>query len=224
MLDFADARRRMVDNQIRTADVTHRPLLTVMDELPREVFLPEASKPFAYSDRHLEVGRIEATGEARYALAPVLAARMIQAVEPIEGSKVLHVACGTSYASAIFAKLGAASVVALDEDAKLIVSAQAALAAVGVTGVTALAGPLADGGKGKGPYDVIFIEGAYEDEPASLTALLAESGRMIGVQGLGRAGQVMLQVKTAGAITGRAVFDASAPLVAAFAKAPAFAF
>src|SRR5260370_36352975 len=95
MLDFADVRRRMVDSQIRTADVTHRALLAVMNELPREIFLPEAVKPFAYSDQHLEVGRIEATGEPRYALAPALVARMIQAVEPVQGSKVLHVACGT---------------------------------------------------------------------------------------------------------------------------------
>ena len=78
MLDFAADRRRMVDNQIRTADVTHRPLLAAIDELPREVFLPEPVKPFAYSDRHLEVGRIEATGEQRYALAPVLVARMLR--------------------------------------------------------------------------------------------------------------------------------------------------
>ncbi|MBV9588441.1 MAG: protein-L-isoaspartate O-methyltransferase, partial [Hyphomicrobiales bacterium] len=63
MPDFTDLRRRMVDNQIRTADVTHRPLLAAMDEVPREMFAPEASKPFAYSDQHLLVGRIDARSE-----------------------------------------------------------------------------------------------------------------------------------------------------------------
>ncbi|SDR48358.1 protein-L-isoaspartate(D-aspartate) O-methyltransferase [Rhizobiales bacterium GAS113] len=223
MLDFADARRRMVHNQIRTADVTHRPLLSVLEELPREAFLPEPAKPFAYSDQHLETGRIEATGELRYSLAPVLLARMVQAVEPVPGCKVLHIACGTGYGSAVFANLGA-QVVAVDEDPKIIASARAALAAAGVTTVTALAAPLAEGAKSQAPFDVIFIEGAYQQEPASLTTQLAEGGRLIGVNGLGRAGQVMLQVKSAGVITGRSVFDASAPLLAAFAKAPAFAF
>jgi protein-L-isoaspartate(D-aspartate) O-methyltransferase len=223
MLDFAAARRRMVDNQIRTADVTHRQLLSVLEDLPREIFLPEPVKPFAYSDQHLEIGRNEATGEPRYALAPVLLARMLQAVEPVAGGKVLHIACGTAYGSAIFAKLGAV-VVAVDEDEKIIAAAEAALAAAGVTTVTTLKGPLAEGAKARAPFDVIFIEGAYQQEPASLTAQLAEGGCLIGVEGVGRAAQVMLQTKSGGAITGRPVFDAAAPLLAAFAKAPAFAF
>jgi len=222
MVDYADSRRRMVDNQIRTADVTHRPLLAAIEALPREVFLPEEAKPFAYSDRHLEIGRIEATGETRYALAPVLLARLIQAVEPAQGAKVLHVACGTGYASGIFAALGA-EVVSLEEDAKLIASAEAAFKEAGVTGASPTLGSLAAGAAAKAPFDIIFIEGAYQAEPASLLAQLAEGGRLIGVAGLGRAAQAMLQIKAGGAITGRAVFDASAPLLAPFAAKPAFA-
>ncbi|MFI5012042.1 MAG: protein-L-isoaspartate O-methyltransferase [Hyphomicrobiales bacterium] len=223
MLDFAEVRRRMVDNQIRTADVTHRPLLAVIEELPREIFLPEAVKPFAYSDQHLEVGRIEATGEERYSLAPVLVARMVQAVESVRGAKVLHVACGTGYASAIFAKLGA-HVVALDEDAELIASADAALAAASVPGVKTVVGPLAAGAPADAPFDLIFIEGAYEEHPTDLVAQLVEGGRLIGVEGVGRAGQVTLHVKSGGAAAGRVVFDASAPLLASFARKPVFAF
>jgi len=223
MLDLTMNRRRMVDNQIRTADVTHRPLLAAFDELAREDFLLEAAKPFAYSDRHLEIGRIEATSEARYALAPVLVARMLQAVEPVQGAKVLHVACGTCYASAILAKLGA-KVTALDEDPGLIAMAETALAAAKMAGVRPMAGPLAAGAAADAPFDVIFIEGAYQNQPSSLVAQLAEGGRLIGVEGVGRAAQVMLTVKSGGTVAGRSVFDASAPLLRAFAAAPEFAF
>ena len=223
MLDFADARRRMVDNQIRTADVTSRPLLAAFDELPRENFLPEETKPFAYSDRHLEIARVEATGEVRQALAPVLVARMLQAIEPIHGAKALHVACGSCYASAIMAKLGA-EVVALDEDGKLLDMGEAALTSVGITSVKRIVGALGDGVAAAAPFDVIFIEGAYQKRPSGLLAQLAEGGRLIGVAGVGRAAQVMLEVKADGVSTGRPVFDASAPLLAAFAAAPHFAF
>ncbi len=223
MLDVTTTRRRMVDNQIRTADVTHRPLIAAFDELPREGFLPEAAKPFAYSDRHLEVGRIEATGEIRYALAPVLVARMLQALEPVHDAKVLHVACGTGYASAILVKLGA-HVVALDEDQALLATAEAALSAAAISGVGLVKGELAEGAAAQGPFDAIFIEGAYQKEPTCLLAQLAEDGRLIGVQGVGRAAQVMLHVKARGVVAGRAVFDASAPLLAAFAAEPRFAF
>ena len=223
MPDFTDLRRRMVDNQIRTADVTHRPLLAAMDEVPREMFAPEASKPFAYSDQHLLVGRIDARSENRYALSPALIARMLQAVEPVQNAKVLHVACGTGYASAIFAKLGA-DVVALDEDPALIAAAEHALAEARALGVRTRVGMLPDGDTAEAPFDVIFIEGAYEVEPRSLLDQLSEGGRLLGVSGLGRAAQVMLQVKTEGVVTGRAVFDASAPLIQAFARKPEFAF
>ncbi len=229
MFDFADLRRRMVDNQIRTADVTYRPVLAAIEELPRECFLPEAAKPFAYSDQHLVVGRVEATGESRYSLAPVLLARMIQAVEPLQGDRVLHIACGTGYGSAVFAKLGA-EVVALDEDAGLIATAERSLREAGVSGVKTRLGTLLEGARSEALFDVIFIEGAYEREPEALVAQLAPGGRLLGVSGVGRAAQVMLQVKTADALTGRealtgrAVFDAAAPLLRAFAKKPEFAF
>lgn len=229
MPDFADLRRRMVDNQIRTADVTYRPILAAIEDLPREVFVPEPAKPFAYSDQHLVVGRVEATGESRYSLAPVLLARMAQAVEPVRGEKVLYVACGTGYGSAVFGMLGA-HVVALDEDAGLIAAAGRAFAEAGVSAVKTRAGPLFEGAPSEAPFDVIFIEGAYEREPETLVAQLASGGRLIGVSGVGRAGQVMLQVKTGDALTGRealtgrAVFDASAPLLRPFAKKPEFAF
>ncbi|HEV3248398.1 MAG TPA: protein-L-isoaspartate O-methyltransferase [Beijerinckiaceae bacterium] len=223
MLDFADLRRRMVDNQIRTADVTYRPVLAAIENLPRERFLPEAAKPFAYSDQHLMVGRVETTGESRYSLAPVLFARMVQAVEPVQGERVLHIACGTGYGSAVFAKLGA-HVVALDEDASLIAAAERALAEAGISGVKTRVGMLFEGASSEAPFDVIFIEGAYEREPEALVAQLADGGRLLGVSGVGRAAQVMLQVKTGDALTGRAVFDASAPLLRSFTRRPEFAF
>jgi protein-L-isoaspartate(D-aspartate) O-methyltransferase len=223
MFDYAAARRRMVDNQIRTADVTDLPLLGAFERLPRELFLPEAMKPFAYSDQQLEIGRTEASGERRYALAPVLLARMAQAVVPVQGAKVLVVGCGTGYAAAIFSMLGA-NVVALDEDARLVTSAATALAAAGVSGVKTIVGPLADGAPGEAPFDLILIEGAYEEYPTVLVQQLANNGRLIGVAGVGRAAQVMLHMKADGTVAARPVFDGFAPLLGSFAKKPTFAF
>lgn len=223
MLDFAEARRRMVDNQIRTADVTHRALLAAFDALPREAFLPGAAKPFAYTDQCLELALCVETGERRFALPPALLARMIQAVEPVHMEKVLVVGCGTGYSCAVFAALGA-RVIGLDEDAEMIASAQAAMAAQSIAGVTMQVGSLRDGVPAQAPFDVIFIEGAYGELPKSYFDQLAENGRLIAVHGVGRAGEVVVFVKSDGVIGNRTVFDASAPLLGALAKAPAFTF
>ena len=141
----------------------------------------------------------------------------------MRGSKVLHVACGTGYASAIFAKLGA-HVVALDEDEGLIGLAATALAAAGISGVKTVVGPLAAGASGGFSLRRDLHRGSLSEAPAHLAAQLAEGGRLIGVEGVGRAAQVILQVKSTGMMASRPVFDASAPLLAPFASEPAFAF
>ena len=50
MVDFAAARRMMVDGQVRTADVTDLRLLAAMLELPRERFFPDDKASLAYLD------------------------------------------------------------------------------------------------------------------------------------------------------------------------------
>ena len=60
MIDFAAARRMMVDGQVRTSDVTDLRIIAAMLELPRERFVPEASVDLAYLD--LDVPVAGATG------------------------------------------------------------------------------------------------------------------------------------------------------------------
>ena len=56
MVDFAAARRMMVEGQIRTYDVTDLRVLAAMLEVPREYFVPEEKQALAYVDRDLVVG------------------------------------------------------------------------------------------------------------------------------------------------------------------------
>ena len=55
MIDFAAARRMMVDGQVRTADVTDLRLLAAMLELPRERFFPDEKASLAYLDLDVPV-------------------------------------------------------------------------------------------------------------------------------------------------------------------------
>ena len=50
MIDFAAARRMMVDGQVRTSDVTDPRIIAAMLELPRERFVPEDRAGLAYLD------------------------------------------------------------------------------------------------------------------------------------------------------------------------------
>ena len=55
MIDFAEARRMMVDGQIRTSDVTDLRLIAAMFDIPRERFAPHAKAQLAYLDFDLPV-------------------------------------------------------------------------------------------------------------------------------------------------------------------------
>ena len=97
MLDFAQARRTMVDSQLRTFDVNELRLLDAMDETPRERFVPRHLEGIAYIDQDLPLSDGE---DCRYILSPMVQARLIQALAIDPGAKVLDVACGLGYSSA----------------------------------------------------------------------------------------------------------------------------
>jgi protein-L-isoaspartate(D-aspartate) O-methyltransferase len=220
MLDFAQARRMMVDCQLRTFDVTDKAVLAAFDEVPRERFVAPGHESLAYSDQDLPVSE---TAGRRYMLNPMVAGRMIQALEIEPGQKVLDVACGLGYASAVLARLGA-SVVSLEENDDRADAARRRLAECGVNGVTVAAGALDQGYPDGAPYSAILVNGAVERKPAALLDQLADGGRLVCVEGRGRAAKAMLYVRSGDAFGLRPLFDAAAPLLPAFRTEPGFVF
>ena len=50
MVDYAQARRTMVDCQVRPSDVTDLRLIAALLDVPRERFVPAAKRGIAYLD------------------------------------------------------------------------------------------------------------------------------------------------------------------------------
>jgi len=222
MVEFAEARRMMVDGQIRTNDVTDPRILAAMQEIARERFVPSARRPIAYLDRDIEVSAGDRRPR-RFLLKPMVLARMLQVAGLSEGDLVLDVGCATGYASAVMARL-ARAVVALDDDAGLLAQAEHTLAELGVRNVTVRCGPLPQGAPADGPYDVIMLQGAAEIVPKTLLAQLRDGGRLVGVCGSEPARKITVYQANAAHMTAQPVFDASAPLLPGFARPLEFTF
>ncbi len=220
MLDFARARRNMVDSQLRTFDVTDRAVLAAMGESPRERFVPEARVQFAYLDQNISLR--DGLGEPRWMLQPMVIARIIQALEVMPGSRILDVGAGYGYASDIFTRLGA-SVVALESDEGLAAQARARVAAAAPP-VEVRVGPLAEGCPDHAPFDIILVNGAVEQRPDRLLGQLSDGGRLACLGRDGAAGHALLYVRAGEGFGLRRLFDASAPLMPAFLSERAFAF
>jgi protein-L-isoaspartate(D-aspartate) O-methyltransferase len=213
---YAEARQNMVDNQLRANKVTDEALLAAMGRIARERFVPEALAGIAYIDEDLAIG------DGRFLLEPMVLARLIQAAEVRAGDRVLDVGCATGYAAAVLATLGA-RVVALEGDPRLADRARAILAAEGVTGVSVVAGDLAQGHPPGAPYDVILVEGRIERLPPVLLGQLAAGGRLVAVMAeRGRVGEAVLVRQGSGARV--ALFDAATLPLPGFAAEPGFVF
>ena len=220
MTNYETLRRRMVDCQIRVSDVTDRRVIAAFAETPRELFVPSGQKPFAYGDRDIPIGG--GTGQ-RYLLAPMVLAKMIQALQIGPASVVLDIGCGTGYSTAILAHL-AGSVVAVEQDAAFVGAGEANLQALGFGNAAILQGNLAEGLAGEGPFDAILIAGGVEEVPAAIKSQLNDRGRLVAIVMSHRAGQARLFEQVGSRAGERTLFDASAPILPGFRKIRQFVF
>jgi protein-L-isoaspartate(D-aspartate) O-methyltransferase len=218
MVDFAQARRTMVDCQVRPADVTDLRIIAAMLEVPREAYVPTARRALAYLDVDVAVGE-----SGRRLLAPAIFAKLIQAAGITDTDRVLDVGCASGYSAAVLSRL-AGSVVALEEDGPLARAAGETLAKTGAANLSVVSGPLTAGWPQGGPYDVIVLEGATEVAPDSLLSQLKEGGRLVGVVGAGPIGKGAIYRKAAGRATEQSLFEGSARLLPGFVKPAAFVF
>ena len=223
MIDFATARRMMVDGQLRPNDVTDPRILGAMLGTPRERFLPQAKASLAYLDFVLPILEGPVGRPRRRWLKPMLLGKMIQFVGLSETDSVIDIGCGTGYSSAVIAQL-ARTVVALEEEATLALAAKENLYGLGITNVSVETGPLSAGYTARAPYDVIFLQGATEVEPQMLFPQMRDGGRLVCVRDRGGPGTVTLYRRAGGDVSGWPSFDATTSVLPGFAAAPAFVF
>lgn len=213
--DFARARENMIENDVRTNDVTDRRLIAALREVAREAFVPAASQAIAYA------GLCVPLGDDRYLLDARTLSKLIQAARVEPSDRVLDVGCGTGYSSAVLARL-AGEVVALESHGGLAAAATAALS--GLPNVKVVRGDLGKGSPDKAPYDVIFLGGAVEEVPQALTDQLKDGGRLLTVFVRGPAGRGRIIDRVGKTLSGRNLFDATVPPLPGFAKNPTFVF
>lgn len=220
-MDFEAARVKMVDNQIRTTDVTSHSVLTAFLTVPREAFVPEKAKMLAYIDNDIEIAQASGGSHGRFLMEASPLAKLLQLAAITKDDAVLEIGAGTGYTSALLSLI-AGSVVALESNEGLAGEAKANLA--GYPNVQVANGPLEKGHASGAPYDLIFINGSVEEVPAALLAQLQEGGRLVAVQGYGNAARAKVFVSERGAVSENVFFNASVKPLPGFAKVREFVF
>ncbi|MFD1744070.1 protein-L-isoaspartate O-methyltransferase [Rhizobium helianthi] len=217
MIDFEAARIKMVENQIRTTDVTSHSVLRAFLTVPREAFVPEKMKPLAYIDSDIEI----APGRFLMEASPL--AKILQLAEINKEQLVLEIGAGSGYTSALLSHL-AGSVIAVESDEALVQAASANLSALGLENVQVVKGELEQGYAAEAPYDLILISGAVEIVPEALFAQLTDGGRLITVVGYGNASSARVYTKEHGVVSEATYFNTSVKPLPGFRKVSEFVF
>lgn len=208
----------MVESQIRTNKVTDLRIITAFEALPRELFVDEAKRGFAYIDEDLEVA------PGRYLMEPMVLARLLQAAGPRDGDIVLDIGCATGYSTAILAQL-AETVVGVESDRELRAEANRTLNALDVDNAVVVEGALGAGYQKQAPYDVIVFQGAVSAVPDAVKRQLTDGGRLVAVvcdaAGIGRGTVIQRSGEN---FSARILFDAATPLLPGLAREVGFVF
>ena len=184
-LNFDVARDKMIKSQMRTWYVHDERVLELIARMPRQDYMPAASRNLAYVDMNIPLGH----GEVM--MNPKIEARLVQELEIAPADKILEIGTGSGYMTALLAALGR-HVVSVELRPEFTAAAATKLAHHGVRNITLEVGDGARGWDRQQPYNVILITGSLPILPTAFRETLAPGGRMIAIVGQSPAMEVKL--------------------------------
>jgi protein-L-isoaspartate(D-aspartate) O-methyltransferase len=163
----------MVERQLRRRGIHDERVLAAMEEVPRELFLPEDQRRRAYRDGAVRIG------EGQTMSQPWIVACMAQLLE-LEGPEtVLEIGTGSGYAAAVLSRL-CREVISIERYESLAVRAEQVLHELGYSNVTIGVGDGSRGAPERAPFGGISVTAtARDDPPAALLDQLAPGAALV---------------------------------------------
>ncbi len=171
-IDFAAARRAMVEEQLRERGITDERVLAAMGRVPREAFVDADDRKRAYLDMPLAIGFGQTISQ------PYMVALIAQAADVRGGQKVLDVGTGSGYAAAVLAELGA-TVHSIERLPELAAKARERLDAAGYGAVAVHVGDGSLGLPEEAPFDAVAVAAAAPELPMTLYDQILPGGRLV---------------------------------------------
>jgi protein-L-isoaspartate(D-aspartate) O-methyltransferase len=166
----------MIEQQIRPWEVLDQRVLDLLNEIPRENFVPKRYLKLAYADTTIPLG------DEQVMMPPRVEARILQALNIQADETVLEVGTGSGYVTALLASL-AEHVYSVDINTEMTRTAGEKLADHGIINVVLETGDAARGWDAHAPYDVIVLTGSLPLLPDNFKQALTVGGRLLAIVG-----------------------------------------
>ncbi len=165
-MDYAVARRRMVEDQIVRRNITDKSVLDAMLKTPRHLFIDEGLWPHAYSDASLPIGEKQTISQ------PFMVAAMTEALSLTGGKRILEIGTGSGYQTAVLSHL-VSRVYTIERIANLASRARRTFDQLRLTNINLKVGDGTIGWKNHAPFDGIIVTAGGPEVPVEFLAQLA---------------------------------------------------
>jgi len=169
---FAEARRAMVETQIRRRAVRDERVLRALGAVPRHEFVRPQFVPEAYADKPLPIGYGQTISQ------PYIVAAMAAALGLTGSERVLEIGTGCGYQAAVLSLI-TREVYTVEFLPDLAQAAADRIERLGFANVHVRCGDGTLGWPEYAPYDAILVAAAAPQIPEPLLDELAEGGRII---------------------------------------------
>lgn len=157
-MNTQDTRKIRLIMHLRNMGISDTEVLSAMEKVPREIFVPEQMQDQAYEDTALPIGRGQTISQ------PFIVASMTQALELGDRDKVLEIGTGSGYQTCILARL-CRRVYTIERHKPLLRLAEDMFDRLKVRNITAMAGDGMEGWPVQAPFDKIICTACAQDAP-----------------------------------------------------------
>lgn len=174
-MNFKDYRERLVKNLKNEIRIQSPNVEKAFLEIPREEFIPDSLRNYAYVDTPLEIENGQTIS------APHMVAIMCEALDIKKGEHILEIGAGSGYHAAIVSKLVGKEghVYTIERFNSLAERAKENLERVGIKNVTIEIGDGSEGLPKYAPYDSIYVTCAAPKVPQPLLDQLKDPGKLL---------------------------------------------
>ena len=197
-----DVRKIRLLMELRKQGVSDTGVLSAMERVPRELFVPEAFQDQAYENIALPIGAGQTISQ------PQIVAEMTAALELAPRQKVLEIGTGSGYQAAVLSHL-CRRLYTIERHRTLAEEAEQRFAALRLGNIVVQVGDGGDGWPAQAPFDRIIVTAQAEMLPEILLSQLREDGVMIlPIVENGRGQKVVRLRRTAAGVERETLMDA----------------